>query len=56
MTMNDKKTQAEKFKNLAREAGCEDDETAFEDKLRRIAGKPQPPLNEKAKKKKGPAK
>ena len=29
--------QAEKFKRAATEAGCSDDETAFDDELRKIA-------------------
>jgi hypothetical protein len=37
-----KKTQKEKFKEAARELGCDEDEKAFDDKLRRI-GKQSPP-------------
>ena len=31
------KSQAQKFKDLARETGADEDERAFKDKLRRIA-------------------
>ncbi len=31
------RTQSEKFINIARELGCDEDEKAFDDKLRRIA-------------------
>lgn len=31
------KTQKDKFKELAREAGCNEDEASFEEKLKRIA-------------------
>ena len=35
--------QLDKFKTAAREHGCDEDEAAFEDKLRRIANvKPKP--------------
>lgn len=35
--------QAEEFKRIAREAGCDEDEAAFEAKLRQIAKhKPKP--------------
>lgn len=33
----DKRSQREKFEDLAREAGCEDDEAVFDEKLKRIA-------------------
>jgi hypothetical protein len=35
-------TQADKFRQLARELECDEDEAAFEEKVRRGA-KPQPP-------------
>ncbi len=34
--MPNKKTQSQKFKDLAREAECEDGEKAFDEKLKRI--------------------
>lgn len=35
------KPQAEKFRDLARELECDEDEAAFEDKVRKVA-KPPP--------------
>ena len=32
------KPQADKFRDLARELECDEDEAAFEDKVRRVAG------------------
>ncbi len=43
--------QIEKFRDLAREAECDDDESAFDKKLKRIA-KPKSQKVEKQKKKK----
>lgn len=40
------KSQKDKFKELAREAECEDDEEAFDQKLKRIV-KGKTPKNEK---------
>jgi hypothetical protein len=39
------KPQGEKFKDLARELGCDEDEDAFDERLRGIAPKvkPEPP-------------
>lgn len=34
-------TQHDKFANKARELGCDEDEAAFEDRLRRIVPKPK---------------
>lgn len=34
--MPDQKSQSQKFKDLAREAECDDDEKAFDRKLKRI--------------------
>lgn len=48
------KSQQERFIEKARELGCDEDETAFRDKLRRIAKAP-PPKDHKPKKK-APAK
>jgi hypothetical protein len=35
-------TQADKFRQLARELECDEDEAAFEDKVRRVATAPKP--------------
>jgi hypothetical protein len=35
---SDQNTQFERFARAARELGCDDDEAAFDEKLRRIAG------------------
>lgn len=41
--------QSKKFLDAARELGCDEDEAAFEDKLRRIAKvKPKPEADAKA--------
>lgn len=40
MTKPDKKSQSEKFKDAAREAEADEDEAAFEDKLKRIVKRP----------------
>lgn len=40
MDTESKKSQSEKFKETARELVCDEDEKAFENKLRRLA-KPQ---------------
>lgn len=37
-----KKDQVEKFKKVAREPGVDEDEAAFDDKLKRITPKPKP--------------
>lgn len=34
---NDERTQRQKFRDLAREAECDDDELAFDRKLKKIA-------------------
>lgn len=36
------KTQADKFREKARELECDEDEAAFEDKVRRVATSPKP--------------
>ena len=36
------KPQAEKFRDLASELECDEDEAAFEDKVRRVATSPKP--------------
>lgn len=41
------KSQSTKFKEIARELGCDEDEKAFDDKLRKIAkAKPEKPKKE----------
>lgn len=35
-------TQADKFEKLARELECDEDEAAFEDKVRKVATAPKP--------------
>jgi hypothetical protein len=47
--------QLAKFKKAAREIGCDEDEAAFEERLRRIAKAP-PPTDHKPKKKKSRSK
>jgi hypothetical protein len=37
----DTKPQADKFRDLARDLECDEDEAAFEDKVRKIAVPPQ---------------
>lgn len=34
------KSQADKFRDLARELGCDEDEAAFDERLKRIAKSP----------------
>ena len=38
----DDKPQADKFRDLARELECDEDEAAFEDKVRKVATTPKP--------------
>lgn len=38
----DPKTQLDKFRELARELECDEDEPAFEDKLKKVATAPKP--------------
>jgi hypothetical protein len=52
MSHGDDEAQLERFKQAAREAGCDEDERGFERALRRIA-KAAPQAEEKPKKKKG---
>jgi hypothetical protein len=42
----DDKPQIDKFKDTARELECDEDEAAFEDKVRRVATSPKPPEKE----------
>ena len=37
------KPQIDKFRDLARELECDDDEKAFDERLKRIATAPRPP-------------
>lgn len=39
---NAPKPQADKFRELARELECDEDEAAFEEKVRRVAKAPPP--------------
>lgn len=39
---DDDKPQADKFRDMARELECDEDEAAFEDKVRRVATAPKP--------------
>lgn len=39
----DQKSQPDKFRDLARELGCDEDEAAFEDQVRRLAKTQTPP-------------
>jgi hypothetical protein len=39
---DDPRTQAEKFADLARELECDEDEDAFDERLRRLAPKAKP--------------
>lgn len=48
--MAKKKTQSQKFKELARKAECEDDEKKFDERLKRITG-----VKKKSGSKKAPA-
>ncbi|UQV18254.1 hypothetical protein MU852_16215 [Brevundimonas albigilva] len=43
----DPKTQADKFRELARELECDEDEAAFEEKVRRVATAPKPEAEKK---------
>lgn len=38
----DPRSQAEKFADLARELECDEDEAAFDERLRKVAGAPKP--------------
>lgn len=44
----DDKDQSDKFRELARELECDEDEAAFEDKLRRVATPTPAPQKPKA--------
>jgi hypothetical protein len=56
MASGPKPTQKEKFIDKARELGCDEDEAAFEKRLRKIAKATPPPHKDtKREKKKAPA-
>ena len=40
--MTDEKPQADKFRDMARELECDENEAAFEDKVRKVATAPKP--------------
>ena len=40
---SDDTAQVERFKDLARELECDEDEAAFDEKLKRLAKAPKPP-------------
>ena len=42
------KPQADKFRDLARELECDEDEVAFEEKVRKVATAPKPNPEPKA--------
>lgn len=42
------KGQPDKFRDMARELECDEDEAAFEDKVRKVATAPAPPQPAKA--------
>jgi len=44
-------TQIDRFKELARELGCDEDEAAFEAALKKVAEAPPPPKHEPKKRK-----
>jgi hypothetical protein len=48
--------QAERFAKAARELGCDNDEKAFEKRLKEVATSPPPKPNKAKQKKKNPAK
>ena len=49
-------TQPEKFEEAARELGCNEDESAFDEMIKEVAKAPPPRQNEKAKPKRKPVK
>lgn len=40
--MSEPKPQPDKFRDLARELECDEDETAFDEKVRKVATAPKP--------------
>lgn len=47
-TMSKQRSQSEKFRRAARELGCDEDEAAFDAKLKSIAGQKPKPDKDKA--------
>lgn len=47
--MDDPKSQADKFCDMARELEADEDEAAFEEKVRRVAIAPQPDVETESK-------
>jgi hypothetical protein len=43
----DNRTQADKFRDLARELGCDEDEEAFKAAVRKVGTAPKPPASPK---------
>lgn len=44
------KPQVDKFRDLARELECDEDEAAFDERLRKVARTPEPEVTEPLKK------
>ena len=44
---SNQQSQSDKFKDAAREAGCDEDEKAWEDRLRKVAKQKAPPGDER---------
>jgi len=42
METEDRRLQPDKFRDLARELECDEDEAAFEEKVRKVATAPKP--------------
>jgi hypothetical protein len=42
MTIEPDKPQSDKFRDMARELECDEDEAAFEDRVRKVATAPKP--------------
>jgi hypothetical protein len=45
---DDTRPQPDKFRDMAHELECDEDEAAFEDKVRKVATTPKPPEPEKS--------
>jgi hypothetical protein len=41
-----KPSQSDKFRDMARELDCDEDEAAFEDKVRKVATAPKPEMED----------
>lgn len=46
MAADDLKPQPDKFRDLARELGCDEDEAAWDEQLRRVAAHRPPPADD----------